>query len=223
MELRVLPSCAGSLRRGQCPGQHLQSCLDVARQSERLCQQAENHWLVEARPRRSSCCQAVADPFHRGYARQTLRHRPTLTDQAMSEKECEPMLSCKGGQLVRKLFRLGGLSRGDRRQATIAKAIGESFKVNGLMCLSKRFIASFDRLVGAASVPECPRPDRESPDAEISAKPDDQLLMFLGFVQCYRGFQVRQRRGVISDDDQRHADELIADQQQFGPSPRLGE
>src|SRR5215472_6382917 len=193
MELCVVPFCAGSLRRGQRLDEHLQSRLDLARQSEGLCQQTEDHCLVEARSRCSCCCQAVADPFHRGYARQTLRHRPALSDQAMSEKECEPMLSCEGRQLVRKLFCLGRLPRRDRRQATIAKAIGESFKVNGLMCLSKRFIASFDRLVGGASVPECPRPDRESPDAEVSPKPEDQLLMFLGLVQCYRGFQVRQR------------------------------
>ena len=141
----------------------------------------------------------------------------------MSEKECEPMLSCEGGQLVRKLFRLGRLPRRDRRQATIANAIGESFKVNGLPCLSKRFMASFDRPVGAASVPECPRPDRQCPDAEVSPKPEGQFPMFLGFMQRYRAFQVRQRRGIIADDDQRHADQLMADQRQFGRSPRLGE
>jgi len=92
------------------------------------------------------------------------------------------MLLCEGGQFVRKHFRLGCLPRRDRRQATIAKAIGESFKVNGLPCLSKRFMASFDRLVGAASVPECPRPDGERPDAEISAKPEGQFPMVLRFM-----------------------------------------
>src|SRR5215471_12642638 len=200
MELRVVPFCAGSLRRGQRLDEHLQSRLDLARQSEGLCQQTEDHCLVEARSRCSGCCQAVADPLHRGCARQTLGHRPTLSDQAVSEKECEPMLSCEGGQLVRKLFRLGRLPRRDGRQATIAKAIGESFKVNGLPCLSKRFMASSDRLVGAASVPECPRPNGECPDAEICAKPEDQFPMVLRFMGRYRAFQVRNRRAVITDD-----------------------
>src|SRR5215470_6757510 len=179
MKFGIGPVCAGGFGRHRCSSESLHPLRDVSLERKGLCHKAENHRIGAGYPRCLHCRHAFANALDGGLSRSADSQGSALQKQAISQKQCKPVLSSERNQLICRFLRLGGPARRGRRQAQIDKSIGKRVAMDGLSGLQNPVLQSSSRLVGIATVPERPRPDALSSYANIRTKSERELPVLL--------------------------------------------